>query len=86
MQNVQSNHKVVINDKSSVNINCVEGVSAFDEDSVTVDIKDGKIIVEGASLRIEDLQKNSGEITIVGNIKSVQYLEKSIKKKGRSIF
>ena len=80
---MSGNQQVIITDKSRIEINSVICVKAFDEEGVLLETALGNICVEGSDLRIENFEKASTGILIVGNISGLYYVEKRMKKKGR---
>ena len=80
---MQTNQSVLIKDKSTIEIDSVSAVRAFDEDGVLLETSLGLISVEGRELKIENFEKATSEILITGNIHGVFYLENKEKKKGR---
>ena len=65
-----------VKERNSITLNGVCNVVGFDESYVTLETNDGKIIIEGESLKIESLTKAGGEICITGKISGVFYSEK----------
>ena len=80
---MQGNQTVCITDKERVEIDSVVSVRTFDEEGVLLETSLGLLSVEGRDLRIENFEKATKRILILGNITSVYYLEKKEKKKGR---
>lgn len=75
--------QVKITDRKSVEMDGVESVVAFDEDSVAILTSAGRMIIEGDELKIIDLSQGTGKITIVGNITALWYQDgKEKRKKG----
>ena len=66
---------VLINNKNNITLNGVINVSAFDESYITLETEQGKVRVEGSSLKIENLSKLDGEIYVTGNIGAVIFEE-----------
>ena len=65
-----------VKERNSITLNGVCNVIGFDESYVTLATNEGKIIIEGESLKIESLTKAGGEINITGKICGVFYSEK----------
>ena len=80
---MQGNQTVCITDKGRVEIDSVLSVRSFDEDGVLLESSLGFISVDGRNLRIENFEKLTSKILIVGDITGVYYLENKRKKKGR---
>ena len=83
---MQNSQCILISDRSRAEIDSVSAVVSFDEDGVLLESALGKIVVEGANLKIENFEKATSKILITGKITGVFYLEKSEKKKGRGLF
>lgn len=77
------NHQVIISDKSRVEIDSVISVKEFDENGVLLETSRGDISIEGAGMRIENFEKATSSILISGDVISLTYIEKRMKKKGR---
>ena len=77
----KNDQRLTIIDKKSLSLNGVISVLGFDECFVSLETNLGKIVVEGANMRIESLSKESSEIYVVGDIYGVYYAEE--KEKGR---
>ncbi len=71
---------VVIKDRKSITLDGVESIDAFDESYISLSTNLGKMIIEGSSLKVENLSKESGEIYITGHINSIFYTEEKAKK------
>lgn len=85
MQNTAENkHQVSVFNRNSVEINCVISVNSLDEESVILETEKDSLAVEGMNLKIENFEKSTGRILIIGDIRGVYYLEKRIKRKGRT--
>ena len=82
---MSNEQQIVISNKNKVEINAVTSVKSFDEDGVVIESALGNIVVEGHDMRIENLEKSTSRVLIVGNISGVYYLEKREKKKGRGL-
>ncbi len=83
---MQGAQKIIITDKSSVEIDTVLSVRSFDETGVIIDSSKGLISVEGRDLRIENFEKSTSKILVTGDISGVFYIEKREKRKGRVTF
>ncbi len=79
---------VTVYNRERFNMCGVTNIDAFDEDYVMLSVELGSVTVEGESLKIISLAKESGEINITGNIKCIIfYNENEVKrKKSKGIF
>ena len=58
-------------------------VVSFDEQEAHVICEDGEVFVEGENIRIEGLDKQSGDIEITGRINAIYYSDNKQDKKKR---
>lgn len=72
-----------VKDRSRITLNGVTNVASFYDGYVTLETNEGKICIEGVSLKIESLSREGGEIEITGKINGVFY---SQNKKGKTTF
>ncbi len=77
--------KLTLTDRRDLDIDSVEGISAFDESYIYVLTKAGKLTIEGRDLKIDDLNKDSGKMHVTGEISGIYYSEES-KRGGISRF
>ena len=76
------NHKLTIEARKSVAITEVDGVLAFNENKITLALRDGtRVHVGGSGLKIVGFSKEEGSFLAVGEISSVQYGGKSLLQK-----
>ncbi len=68
-------------DRKKIEADGVESIASFEDGYIVLDTSFGQIGIEGDGLKIVDLSKESGKITVIGKINSVVYLD-STKKKG----
>ncbi len=73
--------RLVVKDKSRLEMNGVVSVESFDSTYVLLETGEGRIGVEGEGLKIESLLREGGEIEIIGRIGAIYYTE-SKKKSG----
>ncbi len=64
---------LMIKNRNQVTIDGVLNVEGFDEGYVSLSSAAGRIIIEGAELKIEGLTKEDGIIVISGRIDAVMY-------------
>ena len=72
----QGKQILTVTDGKTVTLNGVKNILGFTDDTVMLQIEDGRIVVEGEGLVIESLEKSGGEIVIKGEISGVfRYVE-----------
>lgn len=79
----KNDQRLTVIGKNALKLNGVLSVLGFDESFVSLDTTLGRIVIEGANMRIESLSKESAEIYVVGDISGVYYTE--AKEKGRRL-
>lgn len=64
-------------------------VETFDESEIVIETNGGPMALKGENLHIQNLNLDTGDLAVLGLIKSIQYLDphgyKTIKGKGKSI-
>ena len=73
---------VSIKERRSIELNYIEGISAFDSDYVKLITKWGNIFIYGKGMNIVSLDKENGIITVEGEIDEVGFDTKKAKKGG----
>lgn len=69
----QPPHRVTMDECARLWLSGVQEVQSFDEGEVAVRTVKGLLYVRGAALRVEKLEKTSGELTVSGEISSLEY-------------
>ena len=84
MENVTKKIKeiLLIEDRKKIELNDVEAILSFESDYITLETTSGKMVIEGRDMKIVDLSKDTGHISIVGAISAVSYDDDTRKKKG----
>ena len=72
-QKVESKHKIVIDQRNTAFITGVVDVVSFDELSIIADTESGVVVIKGINLHINNLNLDSGELDIDGEINSIIY-------------
>ncbi len=73
--------EIKINNKKVFTADGIQAVLSFDDDFLSLETINGRLSIEGKELKIVDLSKENGKITVVGNIGGV-FFEGDKKKKG----
>jgi sporulation protein YabP len=72
-----------LNDRKELEVKGVKEVLSFDENGAELLTENGELTVEGASIRISELDTDRGRVRITGRIDMLCYsAEPSEKKKG----
>lgn len=77
-------HSLMLDNRKSLSMTGVIDVSGFDEQTVNVKTSLGTLVVKGSLLHISKLNLESGDVSIDGEINSLQYLSNNRDKSLRS--
>jgi sporulation protein YabP len=83
MQNGEKKQNIIITDRQRAEISGVKFITLLDEERILLDTEMGDLMIEGKELKLENLEKNNGAVTLFGKIDGVFYIEKRRKNKGR---
>lgn len=75
---------LVLKERSVLRIDHVRFVHRFDEEEVLLSGEEGRITVEGAELKVESLNKETGEIVITGRVDGIYFSGKE-NERGRGL-
>ena len=70
--------------RKRVTLSGVNHIESFDEEYIMLSVVEGRIAVEGESLKITSLTKEGGEINIIGEIKGLYFYGENEGKKAKS--
>ena len=80
-------HKVVLLNRTSVNITGISDVVSFDENSVVLDTDMGLLTVKGKGMHVSRLTLEKGEADVEGNVESIPYSSnEALRRSGESLF
>lgn len=68
-----SEHIVNIKSRKMIEISGVTNVVGFDSESLVLDTSEGRLVIEGRELTVNDLSVTGGKISAGGEIISLQY-------------
>ena len=74
------NFQTIINGRESIKLNGVISVDGFGEDYILLNTSLGELTIEGNNLKIENLTKDTGEISVLGKISALFYKDEKIVK------
>ena len=69
----QPAHRLTMDGRRALWMNGVEEVESFDEQEVAVQTVQGLLYVRGTALKVDKLEKTSGELTVSGQVSSLEY-------------
>ncbi len=68
-------HSLTLEERKKLSVSGVEEVVNFDEGQVSVQTVKGLLLVRGDGLRVDKLEKSTGELTISGLVTDLAYEE-----------
>lgn len=69
----EKQHSVILEGRARLSVSGVEDVESFDEDNVLVMTTRGTLNIKGTGLRIDKLSLDHGELSLEGDVYSLQY-------------
>lgn len=79
MEQVNSNHILKLIDRKSIVISGIKRIINFDDKQFVLESVMGNIIIKGSELEVIKLDTLDGNVSIKGNIDSINYLNLSKK-------
>ena len=74
------NHELHIEGKQRIEVTEVHSVEEFDESTICLNLQDEDLVLYGNGLHIEALDLDTGVLTASGEIESLTYRKKILKK------
>ncbi|MBE6992607.1 MAG: sporulation protein [Ruminococcaceae bacterium] len=71
--NKPQTNNIILEDRTRLSVTGVEDVDSFDETVVVMYTSGGTLVIRGNDLRLEKLSLDIGELSLTGNIDSMQY-------------
>lgn len=68
-------HSLSLDERQRLSVSGVEEVVSFDDEAVSVRTVKGLLHVRGSGLKVEKLEKNTGELAITGLVTELVYEE-----------
>ena len=82
----KKSHTLMLDNRSRLSLTGVEDVSGFNEEAVSVRTTDGTLIIRGSGLHIDELNLDSGDVSIEGRVDAMQYIGNGSKSKLSKLF
>ena len=79
---VQMPHHLIVEDRRALTVSGVSDIDSFDDMSVVIFTDFGELTVKGEGLHINKLNIETGELTLSGQINSMEYSETQVKAGG----
>jgi sporulation protein YabP len=79
-------HSVTIDRRNLVTVTGVLDVISFDENTIIAETQMGVLLIHGENLHVNRLQLDNGDLSVDGQVDSINYEENSGFGKGKSSF
>lgn len=66
-------HNVIMEGREKLSVSGVEDVDSFDENEIIIKTVRGRLFIRGENMKLEKLSLDSGEISAIGRIDSLEY-------------
>lgn len=76
---------IILENRKKLVLTGVEEVISFDDEKILLNTKLGFLTIKGSELKMNKLDVQNGDVIIVGNISSIIYSSKEVKKEKESI-
>ncbi|MGG7144001.1 sporulation protein YabP [Clostridium nigeriense] len=76
---------IILENRKKLILTGVEEVISFDDEKILLNTKLGFLTIKGSELKMNKLDVQNGDVIIVGNISSIIYSSKEVKKEKESI-
>lgn len=86
MENITKMQNLILENRNRLNVTGVEDVLSFDEQTITALTTLGLLIIKGNDLHLNQFSLDSTELSVEGEIISLQYNDKQTSRKGENLF
>ena len=70
-------HRLTLDERTRLTVSGVEEVVSFHEEEVSVRTVKGLLLIRGTGLRVDKLEKTTGELAVAGQVSELCYEEPS---------
>ena len=86
MENITKMQNIILENRNRLNITGVEDVLSYDEQTITALTTLGLLIIKGNNLHLNQFSLDTTELSVEGDIVSLQYNDKQTSRKGENLF
>lgn len=79
---VEKQHNIILENRTKLVLSGVLEVESFEEDSAQLKTSKGNLTIRGTGLKMESFISGAGDLTILGNVYALVYLNDTVKKSG----
>lgn len=76
---------ITLENRKKLTLTGVEEVISFDDEKILLNTKLGFLTIKGSELKMNKLDVQNGDVIIIGNIASIVYSSKEVKKEKENI-
>lgn len=76
---------ITLENRKRLTLTGVEEVISFDDEKILLNTKLGFLTIKGSELKMNKLDVQNGDVIIIGNISSIVYSSKEVKKEKENI-
>lgn len=79
----ESMHNLILENRKKLSVSGIEEVESFNDEEIILRTgRHGVLVIKGNSLHINKLNVDIGDVNILGNVSSMDYIDESVKVKG----
>lgn len=79
---IKKSHNIIMENRKTLSVSGIDDVDSFDENTVVMFTDMGVLTVKGEDLHINKLSVDNGELSVEGDIYSLNYSDEEMKKSG----
>lgn len=83
---ISTNHSISITERKNIMLTGVKKIESFDDQEFLLETNMGYIVIKGKGLEIIKLDTYQGNVSIKGNVDSLSYATKGLKKEKEESF
>lgn len=68
-------HSIALKDRANLTVTGVTDVDSFDETAIVAYTDIGELTIRGTELKINNLNTETGDLSVVGNISALSYID-----------
>ena len=81
----QAAQKLVLENRETLSVSGVKDVESFSETAVNLDTNMGRLAVKGENLKINKLNVDTGDLSLIGKINAMEFVKGAKRVKGNFI-
>jgi sporulation protein YabP len=82
-EGIKNEHSFSVKMRKAAHISGVKQVISFDDNSVLLLTECGELLLEGSGLKVDELNVQSGDVAVSGEVSALIYTDETPRKKKR---